>query len=132
MMRLAAIAHLCAAILPAFTLSAMAQTKPPDTPPPYEPQMMRLAEILGGLSWLRTLCGHQDGREWQARMKQVMDAEKPDESRRERLAGAFNRGFAGYQVNYRTCTQNAELAAERLIEEGGRLTRDVSIRFGGD
>ena len=78
-MRLAAIAHLCATILTALTLGAMAQTKAPDTPPPYEPQMMRLAEILGGLSWLRNLCGHQDGREWQTRMKQVMDAENPDD-----------------------------------------------------
>jgi uncharacterized protein (TIGR02301 family) len=131
MMRLAAIGYLCATILSAFSPAAMAQTKPLDMAPPYEPQVMRLAEILGALSWLRTLCAHQDGPEWQARMKQVMEAENPDKARREKLAGAFNRGFAGYQVNYRTCTPNAELAAERLILDGGRLTRDLSIRFGG-
>jgi uncharacterized protein (TIGR02301 family) len=99
--------------------------------PPYEPQLMRLSEIMGALAYLRDLCGAKDGEAWSARMATLLDAEAPGETRRERLAGAFNRGFRGYQVTYRTCTANAQTAMERFVLEGGRLSQDITGKFGG-
>ena len=102
-----------------------------ETLPPYEPQLMRLSEIMGALAYLRDLCGAQDGTLWSERMAALLDAEAPGETRRERLAGAFNRGFRGYQVTYRSCTDNAQTAMERFVLEGGRLSQDITGKFGG-
>jgi len=100
-------------------------------PPPYEPQLLRLAEILGALSYLRDICSARDGDAWRGKMSTLLDAEAKTQTRRERLAGAFNRGFRGYEVIYRTCTPNAETVIARYLNEGGRLARDINYRYGG-
>lgn len=100
-------------------------------PPPYEPQLMRLSEIMGSLAFLRELCGARDGETWRARMEALLEAEVATEPRRERLAGAFNKGYRGFEVTYRTCTPNAEIIIGRFLQEGGRITRDISTRFSG-
>jgi uncharacterized protein (TIGR02301 family) len=100
-------------------------------PPPYEPQLLRLSEILGALSYLRDICGDRDGDAWRSKMSGLLEAEAKTQSRRERLAGAFNRGFRGYEVIYRTCTPNAETVIGRYLAEGGRIARDINYRYGG-
>ena len=102
-----------------------------EPPPPYEPQLLRLAEIMGALAWLRDLCGQKDGDAWRARMTSLIDAEATTEARKERLAGAWNRGFRGFEATYRACTPNAELVISRYLDEGQRIARDVANRFGG-
>jgi len=104
---------------------------PLENQPPYEPQLMRLSEIMGALAYLGDLCGAEDSAAWQSRMNALIEAEAPTETRRERLAGAFNRGFRGYQVTYRTCTANAQTAMERFLNEGGRLSHDITGKYGG-
>jgi uncharacterized protein (TIGR02301 family) len=99
-------------------------------PPPYEPQLLRLSEILGALSYLRDICGARDGDAWRGKMSALLDAEAKSQTRRERLAGAFNRGFRGYEVIYRTCTPNAETVITRYLNEGGRIARDINYRYG--
>ncbi|MDB5643945.1 MAG: hypothetical protein JWN07_3262, partial [Hyphomicrobiales bacterium] len=118
---------------PPATNAAPPPAPPPqlENLPPYEPQLMRLSEIMGALAYLRDLCGAKDGAVWSARMNALLDAEASGETRRERLAGAFNRGFRGYQVTYRTCTANAQTAMERFVTEGGRLSHDITGKFGG-
>jgi uncharacterized protein (TIGR02301 family) len=99
-------------------------------PPPYEPQMMRLSEILGALSFLRDLCGARDGDEWRAKMSALLEAETKSGPRRQKLTGAFNRGFRGYEMTYRTCTPNAQVAISRYLDEGSRIARDITYRYG--
>lgn len=99
--------------------------------PPYEPELERLANLMGTLAYLRDLCSKGDGSEWRSRMSALLDAEGRTQNRRERLAGAYNRGFRDYEVNYRSCTPSARLVIARSIEEGNRLTRELSSRFGG-
>lgn len=99
--------------------------------PPYEPQLERLASLMGTLAYLRDLCGKGDGADWRNRMNALLESEAKTQTRRERLAGAYNRGFRGYEVTYRACTPSAELVIARAIEEGDRLTRDLSSRYGG-
>lgn len=102
-----------------------------ETLPPYEPQLERLATLMGTLSYLRDLCGKGDGAEWRSRMSALLEAEAKTPNWRERLAGAYNRGFRGYEVTYRACTPSAELVIVRSVEEGDRLARELSSRFGG-
>lgn len=104
---------------------------PEPLPPPYEPQLMRLAEILGTLAYLRDLCGEADSAEWNGKMKALLDAEAKTDARRERLAGAYNRGFRGYEVIYRSCTPAAQTIIARFLDEGGRIAREISSRYSG-
>jgi uncharacterized protein (TIGR02301 family) len=100
-------------------------------PPPYEPQLMRLAEIMGALAFLRDLCGPKDGDTWRTKMAALLEAEAKTEKRKEILAGAFNRGFRGYEVIYRSCTPAADSVIVRYLDEGARLAHELTNRFGG-
>ena len=113
------------------------EKKPEPAPEPapgvplYEGQIMRLAEIMGALAYLRDLCGDGDGAEYRARMASLLDAEGTTPERREKLAGAYNRGYRGYETTYGQCTPNARTLIARFVAEGGRLARDISDRYGG-
>lgn len=110
---------------------AKPDAKPEEPPAPYEEPMLRLAENLGALTFLRDLCGAGDGAQWRERMQLLLESEGASEGRRARLAGAFNRGFQDYAASYRFCTPNAELALSRRLAEGGKLARDLAARWGG-
>ncbi|QGM47931.1 TIGR02301 family protein [Methylocystis heyeri] len=105
-----------------------AQTEPP--PAPYDPQLVRLSEVLGGLSFLRDLCGDGDGEDFRSKMSQLRDSAAPAGVRRQKLTAAFNRGFRGYELTYRSCTPNARLVIARYLEEAERLSQDVVTRYG--
>lgn len=110
---------------------AAAQEEPPAQVAPapvWEPQMLRLAEVMGALAFLRDLCEAPDAREWPARMQRLIEAEGG--ARGERLAGAYNRGFRAFALTYRICTPAAERAIAGYLDEGERLTRTVARRFG--
>jgi uncharacterized protein (TIGR02301 family) len=83
-------------------------------PTAYEPDMLRLAEVIGSLAFLRQLCGGAEAQAWRVRMTELLDAEGTTPGRKERLAGAYNRGFRGFALTYRTCTAAAEEATVRL------------------
>jgi len=104
----------------------------PESPaPPYEKDLLRLSEILGSLAFLRTLCSAPDATEWQKRMQALLEAEGTTPGRRDRLAGAYNRGYRGYALTYRTCTASAAEATLRYLKEGEQLSRDLAGRYGG-
>lgn len=114
---------------PAATTEA---APPADAPPaPYEPQTLRLSEILGALAFLRDLCAAGDGDDWRNRMTALLNAEAPTGPRRDKYVAAFNRGFRGYELTYRACTPNARAAIARYLDEAGRLTGDLTYRYGG-
>ncbi|GJE45083.1 hypothetical protein AEGHOMDF_4277 [Methylobacterium soli] len=105
---------------------------PPEPPPaPYDRELMRLSEIIGALAFLRSLCAAPDAAAWPARMKALIEAEGVTPNRRDRLAGAYNRGFRGYALTYRVCTPAAHEAAGRFVAEGERLSHGLAGRFGG-
>ena len=103
---------------------------PAQTPrAPYEGDLQRLAEILGALQYLRTLCGANDGQAWRNEMQALIDAETPSGERRDRLVASFNHGYRGFQQTYRTCTPAADLAIRRYLEEGAKIARDITARY---
>jgi uncharacterized protein (TIGR02301 family) len=104
----------------------------PDLPaPPYEKELLRLSEILGSLAFLRGLCTADDASEWPKRMQALIDAEGATAARKERLAGAYNRGYRAFALTYRTCTPSANEATARYLGEGETLSRTLAGRYGG-
>ena len=102
-----------------------------EPPPPYEPQLLRLAEMMGALAYLRDLCGAGDGDRFRARMAALLDAEGVVEARRNLLAGAYNSGFRDYQTTYRVCTPAANEVIARYLSETARIAAEVAGRYGG-
>jgi uncharacterized protein (TIGR02301 family) len=106
-------------------------SSPSDGAPPYETQLLRLSELMGALTYLRGLCGDGDAGEYRARMSALLEAEAATPERREKLAGAYNVGYRGYQTTYSSCTPNARIVIGKFIDEGGRIAHEISYRFGG-
>ncbi|WP_037434525.1 TIGR02301 family protein [Sinorhizobium fredii] len=100
-------------------------------PPPYEQRLVRLAEILGSVHYLRNLCLSQPEDSWRRSMQQLIDKETADEpKRRERMTAAFNRGYRTFASVYTACTEPATLAEERYRAEGATLASEIVARFG--
>lgn len=131
MKRPVALAALAAALALAAPGGAAAQpaAPAPALQAPYDPQLLRLAEIMGALHYLGTLCDGPQMGAWRREMQALLDAEAPGGDRRERLVQSFNRGFGGFERTYRTCTPAARLATRRYVEEGRRIVVDISSRF---
>ncbi len=102
----------------------------PSGPPPYDEQLLRLSEILGAMHYLRPLCGSAEGGLWRSEMEALLQSEQPDETRRARFVDRFNHGYEGFRAVYRVCTPAATTAIDRYMNEGGRIARDVSARYG--
>jgi uncharacterized protein (TIGR02301 family) len=104
----------------------------PEPPPaPYEPDLLRLAEIMGSLAYLRSLCGGPEASGWREKMIALIESEGRSPARKERLAGAYNRGFRAYALTHRACSPTAEEATVRLGTDGEKLSRILAGRFGG-
>ena len=100
-------------------------------PAPYEKELLRLAEIMGALALLRPLCTAPDSKEWSRRMQVLLDTEGTTPGRKERLAGAYNKGYQAYALTYRVCTPSAQEASARFLQEGEQLARNITGRYGG-
>ncbi|TGQ66738.1 TIGR02301 family protein [Mesorhizobium sp. M00.F.Ca.ET.186.01.1.1] len=96
---------------------------------PFEPGLMRLAEVLGSLHFLRNLCGEK-GDQWRAEMEKLLESENPDPDRRARFIASFNRGYRSFGGTYTQCTESATEAISRYMKEGETLSRDIASRYG--
>lgn len=116
---------LLAAVL---TLSGLAGPAPA-AEAPFQPRLLRLAEVLGSLHYLRNLCG-EEGTQWRDEMQKLIDAENPAADLRARYVASFNRGYRSYEGTYVKCTASATEAIARFMKEGEELSRDIAVRFG--
>jgi uncharacterized protein (TIGR02301 family) len=96
---------------------------------PFDNDLQRMSEILGALHYLRGICGNNEGNKWRNEMQALVDAETPSGERRARMIAGFNRGYNGFQQTYRTCTPAATVALRRHIDEGSRISRDLTARY---
>jgi uncharacterized protein (TIGR02301 family) len=96
---------------------------------PFEQSLMRLAEVLGSLHYLRNLCG-EAGNQWRNEMEQLLASENPQAERRARFVASFNRGYRSFDGVYVTCTASATEAISRYMKEGEALSRDIATRYG--
>jgi uncharacterized protein (TIGR02301 family) len=138
MMKLVQALALLVALVPVGTAVAQAPraaAAPVPVPPaalraPYEPQLLRLSEIIGALHYLRTLCEGPEGGAWRREMQALLDAEAAGGERRERLVQAFNRGYGGFEQTHRSCAPAARLATRRYVAEARRLVAEITSRYG--
>ena len=89
---------------------------------PYDDRLMRLAEILGAVHFLRELCGANEGQYWRERMEELMRAEGSSALRQARLTRGFNQGYRNYARTYSTCTPTAQTAIQRFLAEGAQIS----------
>lgn len=127
------------AMVGAMAAPLAAQEPPPpaapvveeEKPAPYDPQLARLAEILGSIHYLRSLCGEEGDADWRASMQELLDSDTAKEPmRKERLTAAFNRGYRSFASVHTTCTDSARAAEERHRNEGATLAAEIAARFG--
>jgi len=119
---------LLAALLIAATFG-LGPVRAQDAAAPFDGDLARLSEILGTLHYLRGICGNNEGAKWRNEMQALVDAETPSGERRARMISSFNRGYNGFQQTYRTCTPAAGIAIRRYIEEGAKISRDLTARY---
>lgn len=93
---------------------------------PYDGQLLRLAELLGAVHYLRELCGAKEGQLWREKMEALVDAEGTSALRRAKLVQSFNKGYRSYRRTYQTCTKSAETAVTRFLAEGAEIADAVS------
>jgi uncharacterized protein (TIGR02301 family) len=96
---------------------------------PYDAKLLRLAEVLGSLHYLRTLCGEK-GNPWREQMQKMLETENPEPDRRARLVARFNHGYRSFAAVHVTCTDTAISAIERYKKEGEALTGEIVVRYG--
>jgi len=96
---------------------------------PYDAKLMRLAEVLGSIHYLRNICGEKSN-QWRDQMESLLATENPEPLRRARLIARFNRGYRTFDSVYVTCTGQALEAVERYMAEGLSLTREINSRYG--
>ncbi len=99
---------------------------PPPDDRPYDPKLMRLAEILGAVHYLRELCGADEGQIWRDQMKEILKNEGTTSARRAKLVNSFNDGYRGYRRTYRSCTESATLATTRFSTEGASIAASLA------
>ena len=116
-----------AAACVAFILAAPARAEVAAAP--FDGGLLRLAEILGALHYLRGICGANEGLKWRNEVQALIDAEVPSGERRTRMIASFNRGYRGFQQTYRSCTPAADLVIRRYLEEGSKIAREMTARY---
>ena len=117
------------AIIASILLCLAVPARADDTPAPFDNDLQRLAEILGALHYLRGVCGANEGQKWRDQMQSLIDTETTDGNRRRKIVASFNRGYRGFEQTYRSCTPAADLAIRRYLEEGAKISRDITARY---
>ncbi|HVW93412.1 MAG TPA: TIGR02301 family protein [Devosia sp.] len=112
----------------ALVLLALSATPASAVDPLYEPQLEHLSQVLGSLYFLNPLCA-PGGKDWRVEMSELIALDKPDDDRRQRLAGAFNTGYQDYARLYRQCTDSARTAMARLLKDAEETARDIHAHY---
>lgn len=132
-------------------------TPAPARDAPYEDRLVRLAEIVGSVHYLDTLCstraaatggpetenGTSEQRnaapppppdtpatDWRRMMGALIETEAPEPERNAKLTAAFNRGYRSFASVYTRCTDAARSAMQRYRSEGATLATEIIARFG--
>ncbi|PHR94385.1 MAG: TIGR02301 family protein [Robiginitomaculum sp.] len=82
-----------------------------------------LADNLGQLHYLRTLCFSDDDQQWRNTANAMMAIESPqDSTRRRKLVRAFNAGYYQQKERYKSCSNTVAIDVAALAENGRRLS----------
>ncbi len=117
-------------LIPVFAAALLAAAPAPAraVEAPYDAKLLRLAEVLGSLHYLRSLCGEK-GNPWRAQMQTLLETETPEPERRARLVAQFNRGYRSFASVHTQCSDTAVQAIDRYMKEGEALTGEIVARY---
>lgn len=96
--------------------------------PPYNAKLLRLAEVLGSVHFLRNLCGETTN-QWRDAMNDLVTSENPTPERKAKIIASFNHGYRSYGGTYLHCTQAATTALDQFMTEGKVLSEDIAQRY---
>jgi uncharacterized protein (TIGR02301 family) len=97
--------------------------------PPYNSKMLRLADILGSVHFLRNLCGEKSS-QWRNAMDELIMLEKPNPQRRANLIASFNHGYRSFDSSYTHCTDSAIIALNQFMREGNDISQHIALIYG--
>jgi uncharacterized protein (TIGR02301 family) len=101
-----------------------------EKPAPYDDRLLRMAEILGSVHYLRNLCNGRE-EQWRQLMAELLAGETKGEPKRAaKLTAGFNRGYRAFAATYTKCTPQAIEAEEKYRAEGATLATEITARFG--
>jgi uncharacterized protein (TIGR02301 family) len=120
-------------VMPAFA-QEKAAVPPQPVPaiaqdPPYEAKLVRLAEVLGSVHYLRRLCGEKS-MIWRQSMEDLVQAENPPPERKAKLIASFNHGYRAFDGVHVRCSESAGSALALYMTEGEALSNDIASRYG--
>jgi len=108
-------------------VAAQAQDYGPDREQQrYDRLTVQLAEVMGGLHYLRGLCAYDRPAFWRDRMNDFMALDEPTGERRTILVEAFNGGFARAERDFYDCTRGALKEVRFLSGRGAELAADLA------
>ena len=86
-----------------------------------------LANVLGRVHYVRTLCNGKSDQYWRNFMRDFLDLEATDSTRRSLFVKAFNYGyrFQSDQME-RGCTTDTQIVEARLAKEGRVLAETIA------
>lgn len=90
--------------------------------PEYEQNILRLAEVLGSVHHLWTLCHKEESQRWRDQMMKLLEVDAKSPARRARLVNRFNTGYKNLKITYTKCDQTARQAELRFLSEGETLS----------
>lgn len=101
-----------------------------EKPAPYDERLLRMAEILGSVHYLRNLCNGRE-EQWRQMMAGLLAEETKNEPKRAAaLTAGFNRGYRSFAATYAKCTAQAIAAEEKYRAEGATLAAEITSRYG--
>lgn len=99
-----------------------------EKPTPYDQRLIRLAEVLGSVHYLRNLCVKEPEDVWRRSMQQLIDKETAnEEKRRERMTAAFNRGIAPLPLSTRPARSRRSSRNSDIVPKEQHLRQKSSL-----
>jgi len=96
-----------------------------DRDPLGRQQLLDLAYVLGEAHALRQAC-RPDDQYWRARMRRLIEVERPDEAFAAALADRFNTGFSVRESQFPACTSRARAELSTAAKRGRALAQALA------
>jgi len=81
-----------------------------------------LAELLGKVHYMRTLCVEGEDTVWRDAMMELIRLEEPSRDERREMTRRFNQGYHAARDRFPECDRNAQREMEKLAAAGSRLS----------
>ncbi len=92
----------------------------------YDVGYVRMAEILGAVHHLRSICTPNEGAMWRNKMIDMLGYLPDQKAQRDVMISHFNSYYHHYERRYRSCSPQAVEEANQLFDEAQILARRLA------